>query len=94
MRCPAMSRNQPRNPRMESRTQSRNERKLPPKVDTMTLSEYVILQLDPSKEWTVVNNSARKSKWKKYYDRADIPRELEDETSWAETRETSWADME
>ena len=86
-----MSRNMPRMPRtVEPRTVE--PRKLPRKVDTMTLSEDVVLQLDPSKEWTVVNNSVRKYKWKKYYDRADIPRDLE-QTSWAESQETPWADM-
>lgn len=94
IKCPAtMSRNMSRMPRtVEPRTVE--PRKLPRKVDTMTLSEDVVLQLDPSKEWTVVNNLARKCTWKKYYDRADIPRDLEyGEASWAESQETPWADM-
>ena len=91
-----MSRNQPRMPRtFEPRTvepRTVEPLKLPRKVDTATLSKDVIMQLNLSKEWTVVNNSVRKCKWKKYYDRADIPRDLE-QTSWAESQEISWADM-
>ena len=40
------------------------------------------------KLWTIVNNSVRKSKWKKYYDPEDVPQEELEESTEA------WADLE
>jgi hypothetical protein len=40
------------------------------------------------KLWTIVNNSVRKSKWKKYYDPEDVPHEELEESTGA------WADLE
>jgi hypothetical protein len=41
-----------------------------------------------SKQWTVVNNQVRKSKWKRYFDPEDLPQNyLVEETS-------AWADYE
>ena len=39
-----------------------------------------------SKQWTVVNNQVRKSKWKRYFDPEDLPQDylVEGNSAWAD----------